>query len=266
MRRLFACLAIVAATSCMPASAQPAADDGCLPKVADFAGPFRVIKASLQRDQVQITFIGHSTFLIESPMGVRIATDYNDYVRPQAIPDIATMNRAHSTHFSANPDPRIKHPLKGWNEDGKMARHDLTFEDVRVRNVPTNIRSWAGNSTDWNGNSIFVYEISGMCIAHLGHLHHTLNPEHLKALGQIDVVLVPVDGSWTMDQDGMIEVLESLKASLMIPMHYFGTSTLDRFLSVMGNRFDVGRSDSSSIVISRASLPTRPKILVLPGR
>src|SRR6516225_7722578 len=48
--------------------------------------------AALNPDQVRITYVGHSTFLIESPQGVRIATDYNDYVRPLARPDIATMN------------------------------------------------------------------------------------------------------------------------------------------------------------------------------
>lgn len=264
MRRLIAAALLLFALA--PASAQTVADDGCLPHVADRIGPVRVMKASLGRDQAQITFIGHATFLIESPKGVRIATDYNDFVRPRAIPDIATMNRAHGTHFTDSPDPRIKHVLKGWGANGGMARHDLNFEDVRVRNVPTNIRSFGGGSTDYNGNSIFVFEISGLCIAHLGHLHHTLTPEHLKALGQIDVVLVPVDGSWTMDQEGMIEVLEALKAPLMIPMHYFGSATLDRFLERMGTRFDIGRSDTATIVISRAHLPSRPKILVLPGR
>ena len=265
MHRLIAatCLLLLAL---MPVRAQAVSDDGCLPHVADNVGPFRVMKASLGRDQAQITFVGHATFLIESPKGVRIATDYNDYVRPRAIPDIATMNRAHDTHFTNNPDPRIKHVLKGWGEGGSMARHDLTFDDVRVRNVATNIRSWGGGATEYNGNSIFVFEIAGLCIAHLGHLHHTLTGEHLKALGQIDVVLVPVDGSWTMDQDGMIEVLESLRASLMIPMHYFGTATLERFLTRMGSRFEVGRSDTATVVVSRATLPPRPKILVLPGR
>jgi L-ascorbate metabolism protein UlaG (beta-lactamase superfamily) len=268
MRRFFAALALLASFSLAPAPAlaQAASDDGCLPHVADNIGPFRVMKASLKRDEVQITFIGHSTFLIESPKGVRISTDHNDYVKPRAIPDIATMNRAHNTHYTDNPDPRIKHVLKGWGERGGMAKHDLNFEDVRVRNVPTNIRSWGGGGTDYNGNSIFVYEISGMCIAHLGHLHHTLTPEHLKALGQIDIVLVPVDGSWTMDQDGMMEVLESLKAQLMIPMHYFGSSTLDRFLLRVGEKFDVARSDTAIITVSRATLPPKPKVLVLPGR
>src|SRR5262245_57829542 len=68
-----------------------------------------VMRLALNSDQVRITYSGHSTFLIESPQLVRIATDYNDYVRPPVIPDIATMNHAHDTHFTNFPDPSIKH-------------------------------------------------------------------------------------------------------------------------------------------------------------
>src|SRR5262249_49254922 len=59
--------------------------------------------AALASDQVRITFIGHATFLIESPRLVRIATDYNDYVKAPVMPDIVTMNHAHSTHYTDRP-------------------------------------------------------------------------------------------------------------------------------------------------------------------
>ena len=240
-------------------------EDGCLGPIANLRGSAPVMNASLTSEEVQITFIGHSTFLIESPKGVRIATDYNDYVRPRAIPDIATMNHAHDTHYTNNPDPRIPHVLKGWGSEGDQARHNVQFQDVHVRNVPTNIRSFSGN-TEFYGNSIFVFEISGLCVAHLGHLHHTLSKEHLRALGKIDVVMVPVDGSWTMDVNGMIEVLEALKAPMMIPMHYFSQSALNRFLTQLGDRFTIKRQDNPAIIISRATLPERPTLVVLPGR
>jgi hypothetical protein len=70
--------------------------------------------AALNADQVRLTFIGHATFLIESPQLVRIATDYNDYVRPPILPDIVTMNHAHDTHYTDHPDPAIKYVLRGW--------------------------------------------------------------------------------------------------------------------------------------------------------
>jgi hypothetical protein len=95
--------------------------------------------ASLGQDEVGLSFVGHATFLIQTPQGVRIATDYNDGTRPPVTPDVATMNKAHSTHFSYRPDPGITYVLRGWNPAGGPAVHDLTVQDVRIRNVSTNI-------------------------------------------------------------------------------------------------------------------------------
>src|SRR5690242_14638750 len=220
--------------------------------------------ASLAPNEARITYVGHSTFLLESPQLVRIATDYNDYVRPRVLPDIVTMNHAHTTHYTDHPDPGIKYVLRGWRDDGGPARHDLTYKDVHVRSVSTNIRTFDGG-TERNGNSIFVFEIGSLCIAHLGHLHHTLTQSQLDQIGGVDIVLVPVDGSYTLDLPGMIEVLQSLKAPLIIPMHYFSQFTLERFLERVRTKYAVEFNETPSIVLSRATLPKSPKILVLPG-
>jgi L-ascorbate metabolism protein UlaG (beta-lactamase superfamily) len=220
--------------------------------------------AALERDQARLTYVGHSTFLIESPQLVRIATDYNDYVRPSLLPDIATMNRAHSTHYTLSPDPSIKYVLRGWADDQKPARVDLQYKDVRVRNVPTNIRTFEGG-TERHGNSIFIFEIANLCIAHLGHLHHTLTQQQLNEIGRVDIVLVPVDGSYTLDLDGMVEVLHALKAPLMIPMHFFSAYTLDRFLQRVRQDWDVELEQVPSLVVSKTTLPAKPKVIVLPG-
>jgi L-ascorbate metabolism protein UlaG (beta-lactamase superfamily) len=133
-----------------------------------------------------------------------------------------------------------------------------------VRNVPTNIRNWNGG-TERNGNSIFIFEIANMCIAHLGHLHHTLNQQQLNEIGRIDAVMAPVDGNLTLDLDGMVEVLHALKAPLIIPMHFFSGFTLNRFLDRVAQDWEVERSPIPSVVISKTTLPTKPKVLVLPG-
>ncbi len=250
-------------------TAASAAEDRCLavalaPDRTPRMQPASFRLAQLANGEVRLTYVGHSSFLIESPRGVKIATDYNDYVRPSIVPDIATMNRAHSTHFSHAPDPGIRHVLRGWNPDGGVALHDVTESDVRVRNLPTNIRDWQGG-TDQFGNSIFIFEVAGLCIAHLGHLHHTLSPTQLGRIGQMDVVLVPVDGSYTLDLPGMLEVLKALKAPLMVPMHYFSSSTLDRFLGAVPSDYEVRRQDTPSLVVSRATLPGKPQVVVLPG-
>jgi L-ascorbate metabolism protein UlaG (beta-lactamase superfamily) len=251
-----------------PAPAKPEMTENCPGLVA--ADEPRVIPAdfrlaALNPDEVRITYDGHSTFLIESPQLVRIATDYNDYVRPPVVPDIITMNHAHDTHYTDRPDPAIKYVLRGWGQsESQPARHDITVKDVRVRNVPTNIRNWGGG-TERNGNSIFIFEIANMCIAHLGHLHHTLNQQQLNEIGRIDAVMAAVDGNLTLDLDGMVEVLHSLKAPLIIPMHYFSSFTLNRFLDRMRQDFEVESSPIPSLVISKTTLPAKPKVLVLPG-
>jgi len=273
---LLAVLATLAVLPIAPAMAQPAPAkpemmENCPGLVAQ-RGP-RLMPASLRLaelavDQARISYIGHSTFLLESPRGVKIATDYNDYVKPRVLPDIVTMNHAHSTHYTDFPDPGIKHVLRGWGPTpDQPARHDVQVADVRVRNVPTNIRSWMGGGTERHGNSIFIFEVANLCIAHLGHLHHTLNQQQLNEIGRIDVVMVPVDGGVTLDLEGMAEVLQALKAPLMIPMHYFSTYSLQRFLSVLGEKsFEVEISEIPSVVVSKTTLPAKPKILVLPGR
>jgi len=224
------------------------------------------MRFALNPDQVKVTFAGHSTFLIESPQGVRIATDYNDYIRPSVLPDIVTMNHAHDSHFTNFPDPRIPHVLRGWGASPQQpARHDLQVRDVRVRNVPTNIRNWNGG-TELHGNSIFVFEMANMCIGHLGHLHHTLNQQQLNDLGRLDVLFVPVDGNLTLDLEGMFEVLDAIKAPLMVPMHYFSAYTLRTFLTRARQNWTVEIATVPSFVTSKRTLPEKQKVLVLPGR
>src|SRR5476651_1496186 len=243
-------------------AAKPEIAESCPGLVA--RRPLAAVPVALNADQVRISYIGHSTFLLESPQLVRVATDYNDYVRPPVLPDIVTMNHAHSTHYTDSPDAGIKHVLRGWGEDQKPARVDVQYKDVRVRNVPTNIRSWAGG-TERHGNSIFIFEIANLCIAHLGHLHHTLTQAQLNEIGRVDVVMVPVDGTLTLDLEGMIEALHALKAPMIIPMHYFSAYTLDRFLQRARQDWDVEIAEVPSVLVSKTSLPAKPKVLVLPG-
>ena len=249
-------------------AAKPEMREACPGLVAEH--PARAIPAAyklaaLNEDQVRLTFIGHATFLIESPQGVRIVTDYNDYVRPMVVPDIITMNHAHDTHYTDHPDPAIKYVLRGWGPDPEHpANYDLTYRDVRVRNVGTNIRDWNGG-TERYGNSIFIFEIANLCIGHLGHLHHTLTQQQLDAIGRLDVVMAPVDGTYTLDLDGMMEVLTAVKAQIVIPMHFFGWPMIERFVARAQPQWDIEKAEVPTLVLSKATLPPKPKVVVLPG-
>ena len=126
---------------------------------------------------------------------------------------------------------------------------------LRVFNIPTNIRNWGQGTTDYAGNSMFVFETAGLCIAHLGHLHHTLTEEHLKRLGPIDIVMIAVDGAVTISQEGAVTVIDQIKPKVVIPMHYWGYGSLERFVSLFESRYPVKRLDGSTVVFSRATLP-----------
>ena len=212
--------------------------------------------------QVGIEFVGHATFQLTTPGGVVVATDYTGRNGSAGLPDVVTMNRAHTTHYTDNPDPGIDHVLRGWNPAGGEARHDLEVGDLRVRNVATDIRSWASAAVDKHGNSIFIFEVADLCIGHLGHLHHRLSDADLALIGRLDVVMAPVDGSWTLDLPNMIATLKDLRASLVIPMHFFGSRSLAGFLAGMSDEFQIRRAQERTIHVSLASLPRQPTVLV----
>lgn len=238
----------------------------CLPIVQRQSGiaPASFRMAEVEKGTLALTFLGHASWLIQTAGGVSAVTDYNGWIRPPRLPDIVTMNRAHSTHYTDTPEPEIKHVLRGWAPDGGMAQHFVKYGDMRVRNVPTNIRSY--NGTQRNGNSIFIFEAGDLCVAHLGHLHHTLTDTHLTELGQIDVVLAPVDGGYTIDHEGIVEALKQIKAPLVLPMHYFTSDTLASFLTAAQPHYAIEHHQSTSITLSRSELPKTPTIRILPGR
>jgi L-ascorbate metabolism protein UlaG (beta-lactamase superfamily) len=237
------------------------ADAGCAPIA--FEAP-DVMRADAAPNTLTITFLGHASFLIETPDGVRAVTDYNGTNVPTDPPDIATMNHAHSTHYTDYPDPRIAHVLRGWRDDGAPAKIDLTLRDLHVANLPTNIRDGQGG-TEVYGNSIFIFESAGLCIAHLSHLHHLLTEQDLVLLGHIDVVMAPVDGVYTMSQPDMAAVLDQMHPRLVLPMHYFMRDVAARFVDLVRDRYAVRFSDSPTLLLSRANLPERPTIVVLRG-
>lgn len=263
---------VLGALASLAAIAGPGwAQAACIP-VAQ--APARFVPATLRlaavpSGSVSLTYIGHSSFVIETAAGVTAVTDYNGYIRPPFAPTIATMNNAHSTHFTDFPEPGIKHVLRGWADSEGAAEHRLIEEDLRVHNVPTNIRDWGGG-TRFHGNSIFVFETAGICVAHLGHLHHVLTETHLARLGKVDVLLVPVDGMFTMGQFDMIEVIKQIRPAIIVPMHFFSEARLTRFLERLQTEADytIMRNTVPQLVVSQATLPSprRPEAWILPGQ
>lgn len=272
MRRLCAA-SLAAGLIALSASAALAQDQQRRPShciaIADAApGLAYVQKASWTEPvpdySVRISYVAHASFLIQTQGGLEAVTDFTGFIGSTAlVPDVVTMNHAHDTHWTATPDPSIPHVLQGWGEEfGAGISHHLDLGEMLVRNVSTDIRSQFGGRED-RGNSIFIFEVEGLCIGHLGHLHHEPTPEQYAAIGRLDVVMVPVDGGYTLPLPVVTRLLERLKSSVVIPMHWFSDLALERFLADISETFAVERRATASLEISLRDLPARPTVIVL---
>jgi len=239
----------------------------CIALANDIDGAQYVHKASYNVDvadeTVRIHYIAHASFLIRTAGGLNMVTDYTGFTgSAPMIPDVVTMNHAHETHWTAFPDPAIPHVLPGWGEFGQGIDHRVDLGEVLVRNVSTDIRSeWSG--IEDNGNSIFIFEVAGLCIGHLGHLHHEPNDEQYAAIGRLDVVMAAVDGGTTVNLTTMMRIIDRLRSSIVIPMHWFGDFTLGQFLDGMRDTFQVVDVGGPVLDVSLDRLPSRPTIMVL---
>jgi L-ascorbate metabolism protein UlaG (beta-lactamase superfamily) len=226
------------------------------------------LRGAAATNEVTITYGGHSTYFIDTPGGVRIATDYSGAYQIGRLPDVVTMNRAHSTHYTLFPDSHIPHVLHGWGDDGQPAKISEKIGDVLVRNVTTDIRRFYGDYSGENmikdGNSIFIFEVAGLCIGHLGHLHVKLDDSHFAAIGRLDIVMVPIDGTYTMSLDGISDITKRLRASVVLPMHRFATP-LQEFMERIGKQFEIDVRSERTLRISRDTLPGIPTVIILDG-
>ncbi|SPH24965.1 hypothetical protein DEA8626_03998 [Defluviimonas aquaemixtae] len=270
MLRRLSCLVIVAAVAALPATAQTRRPSHCI-AIADAAPGIEMVWQAkwgdpLAEETVRLSYVGHSTYFIETPGGLTVATDYTGILGPaDVVPTVVTMNHAHSSHWTSLPDERIPHVLQGWDYTGEPADHYLDLGEMLVRNVPTDIRGSVG-TVEPNGNSIFVFEVAGLCIGHLGHLHHEPTEAQYAALGRLDVVMAPVDGGMTLDLPTMIKVLKRLRSSVVLPMHWFSSTGLAFFLAGMEDEFLIDVRDDTSLEIALRTLPSQPTVVVLPPR
>ena len=218
-----------------------------------------LIAINTGKSSVTLTYIDHAVWEITSPSGVIAATDY--YGLPlNPVPDIVTMNNAHRTHWTPNPDPAIKHVLKGWSQDGiTPAQHLLVEGDMLVRNVATDTRD--GDELRRGGNSIFIFETADLCIGHLGHLHTGLTDSQYAQIGRLDVIMVPVDSRHTLSEAAMGELMQRLRPSVILPMHLRGNS-IQNFIAKLADGFETDYLSGNTLEMSLGTLPKTPKVFV----
>ncbi|MEM7242846.1 MAG: MBL fold metallo-hydrolase [Pseudomonadota bacterium] len=256
----FLCCLIFMLSTTLPALAERLPSHCLAFAERDTGPPVQYASLGLNENEVGLRYIGHSMYEISSHGGLRIVTDYNGGVG--FTPDVVTMNHAHASHWTPSPDPNITHILQGWGQNGEPADYEIDLGEVLVRNVTSDIRSpFSGFEPD--GNSIFIFEMAGLCIGHLGHLHQELSDEQYARIGRLDVVMANVDGGVSLNTETMTRVLKRLRASVVLPMHWWGRFTLNEFLEGMSDGFVIEERTDDTLVMSLDLLPRVPTIYVL---
>jgi L-ascorbate metabolism protein UlaG (beta-lactamase superfamily) len=207
-----------------------------------------------------IQYFGHNFFQITTRQGTKIVTDPlapGRYPTPHVTPHVVTVGREHPNHNYvqlAQGHPII---LRGLADSGaEWNRVSTQVREVFISNMPIYQNGVAGALK----GAAFIFIFGTLCIVHLGDLSHTLTPEQLQQIGQVDVALVPIDGTYTMGPERAREVLQQLKPKLAIPMHYRDNLAL---VEAFGRGLATRRLDSDTLVVSKATLPASTEIVVL---
>jgi L-ascorbate metabolism protein UlaG (beta-lactamase superfamily) len=179
---------------------------------------------------ITIRWHGQSFFEVISPAGVRIVLDphaIENYGRISVQADLILLSHFHNDHTQVNVVENVKKAriltgLKDEKGDGRRVDWnpiDEKVKDVRIRTVGTFHDNVGG--MERGKNAVFVLEIAGIKIVHLGDLGHSLTPEQLRRIGPVDVLMIPVGGVYTLNGSDAKAVVEQLKPRhYIIPMHY----------------------------------------------
>jgi L-ascorbate metabolism protein UlaG (beta-lactamase superfamily) len=209
---------------------------------------------------MKIKWLAHSAFLITADSGTRIVTDpyvTNERFKYGVIAEtaeIVTVSHGHGDHNNVA-------AVKG---NPQVVKDSGTYKGIKIRAVPAAHDESGGSQR--GANIIFCFDVDGVAVCHCGDLGHVLTDAQVKAVGKVDVLLVPVGGFFTIDAAAATKVCEQLKPKIVIPMHYLTEKVglpikgVDDFLK--GKR-NVKRADGSEINVSAGSLPAGTQIIVL---
>lgn len=210
---------------------------------------------------VRVEWLGHSSFLLTSPAGVRVLTDPNGFHPPATVPDLVTISNLHMTHSTMLRLPGTPQMLWGISPERGWNKIQQAVKDLILFNIP----SYSSRLDPENSpiqNSIFLFRVAGVCIVHLGNLRHPLTPGQLQRLGRPDVLMIPVDGQWTLSYDEVMGVIEQLQPLLVIPMHIDFPQHAEVFVQATRGRYPVRRLTELSLPLNRRLLPATTEIVV----
>ncbi len=214
---------------------------------------------------VRLGWLGHSSFLLSSPMGLRLMMDPSGLHPTSVAPDVITVSNLHTTHTAVELISGTPQVLWGIGPNWQWNRHALVIRDVALFNLPSYASRDALEDSAIQ-NSIFVFRTGGLCLVHLGNLRHPLSRKQLAQIGTPDVLMIPADGQWTLAYSDMMTVIRQLQPRLVIPMHIDVPESAEVFVQYAAGRYPARRIPGRTLTLSRASLPTATEIVVFSNR
>jgi L-ascorbate metabolism protein UlaG (beta-lactamase superfamily) len=229
------------------------------------------------KGQLKISWHGQSFFTLTTGKGTRVVFDphaITEYGRIQGVTaDIVLMSHSHTDHTQfgvienfRDKDIRIIPGFKGSGKNADWNHVDETIKDVQIRSVPLYHDNMEGMR--YGKNTAFILQVDGWTICHLGDLGHLLTPAQIRKIGQVDVLMIPVGGIYTINGGEAKQVVEQLKPKEYIfPMHcgtkiYDKLLTADEFLEDQ-DKDKVAVSDDNSLILNRDAKRPRPLIVQL---
>jgi len=206
-----------------------------------------------------IEWYGHSSFLIHSGSQTKVVADPNFNVTPGIQADAVTVSNDHFTHNNTGAVTGNPIILRGITFRQTWNPIRTSVKDITIVNIP----SQRGPSWGAIANSIFVYEMGSLCLAHLGNIGHLLSPEQEKVLQRVDVMMIPVDAMTNLAFEDIVKVIEQVKPPIVIPMHYDVPRQGELFSAFAQARYPVRRLGASQLTLSRSMLPKSTEVFVL---
>jgi L-ascorbate metabolism protein UlaG (beta-lactamase superfamily) len=208
---------------------------------------------------VDINWLGHSCFRIKGSQAVIITDPFPPdlgYSLGKPTANIATVSHQHPSHSyvkGIGGEPRIIQGPGEYEISGVLIIGVATFHD-------------AEGGKKRGKNTVYLMEIDGISVCHLGDLGHVLTSEQVEEIGDVDVLMIPVGGTSTIDAAMAAEVIRQLEPKAVVPMHYktpFISRELDsveKFLKEMGMEQVESRPKLS---LSRTNLPISTQVFLL---
>jgi len=203
--------------------------------------------------------LGHSCFRIKGSQAVVITDPFPPdlgYSLGKPTADIVTVSHQHPSHSYTQGIAGEPKKIQGPGE--------YEISGVLIIGVPTFHDSEGGRKR--GKNTVYLMEIDGVPVCHLGDLGHVLSDEQVEEIGNVDVLLLPVGGVSTIDAVMAAEVIRQLEPKAVVPMHYKTPSIsreldpVEKFLKEMGMEQVESRPKLS---LTKSNLPISTQVFLL---